>query len=243
MSFRERVNALTDRLAHSRWSPLRTIVGFRTEEPLVALTFDDGPDPDYTAPLLGVLEHFDAEATFFMVGRSAERHPEIVRRVADGGHAIGNHTHTHPSLPSLDSRRRRAEIRRCADALAPFATRLFRPPKGHQTVGSRVDVLRCGHEVVGWGVDAEDWEPHSPGSIAARVEEGIAPGAIVLLHDGLQDPSGPAAADRSRVVEAVERVLEACSSRYEFVSIPSLMERAEPIREGWFRTSDRGSPG
>lgn len=235
MKIKSRLETLGQRLCRSRWSPLRTVVGFRTEEPLLALTFDDGPDPEYTPTLLDILERHGAQATFFMVGHEAEQHPDIVREVAERGHAIGNHTYTHPSLPAMSGRRRRSEIRRCAEALSPYATRMLRPPQGHQSVASRLDALRCRHEVVGWSVDADDWNPHEAEWIAARLLDRISPGAIVLLHDGLQEPSTAGAADRSAVLEAVEMVLDTCSHRYECLPLPSLLERARPIREGWFR--------
>lgn len=235
MSLRAPLQSLADRLLHSRWSPLRTVVGFRTEAPLVALTFDDGPDPEHTPPLLDVLDRYGARATFFMVGEAARDHPELVREVADRGHAIGNHTFTHPSFAAVDGSRRRAEIRRCDDALSPFGADLFRPPHGHQSPSSRLDVLRCGHEVVAWSADVDDWNPHEAGWFAARLRERAGPGRIVLLHDGLWDPSGPAAADRTPVVRGVEMFLEETADRYRFETLPVLMETASPIREGWFR--------
>lgn len=235
MEIERRIREAGCRLASSRWSPLRTVVGFRTEEPVLALTFDDGPDPQYTPTLLDILDRHGARSTFFMVGRAAERHPDLVREVAERGHAIGNHSHTHPSFPAVDGRRRRAELRRCSEALDPYGVKLFRPPHGHQMPAGRIDVLRCGHDVVTWCADVDDWNAHEPAWFAERLERRARPGAIVLLHDAVWDPSAPEVADRSALIEGVARFLDRSSDRYEFVTVPRLMEEAEVIREGWFR--------
>lgn len=221
-------------LRRSRWNPLGTLVRVKTSEPLVALTFDDGPDPVHTPELLDVLDRHGARATFFMVGTAAGRHPDLVAEVASRGHCVANHTHTHPSLPTLPARERRAEIRRCADALAPHGSRLFRPPKGHQTLGSRLDTLWCRHRPVAWSASADDWKAHDPGWLASRVTEQLGPGEIVLLHDGLWDPENREDADRGPVVEAVDSVLGRCDGRFDFVTLPELVERGTPVRQSWF---------
>jgi len=104
------------------------ITHVETQEEVAALTFDDGPHPEYTPRLLEILERLQARATFFMVGEAAQRHREIVRRVADAGHAIGNHSWDHPSFPQITGRERREQIRPCERAIAPYGERIFRPP-------------------------------------------------------------------------------------------------------------------
>lgn len=235
MRLRRLMGAARDRFVRSRWNPLGTVVAVRTQEPVVALTFDDGPDPDFTPLLLDVLEAHGARATFFMIGERAEGDPALVAEVAGRGHAVGNHTHTHPSLPALKARRRREEIRRCSRALGSHERRLFRPPKGHQSLGSRLDALRCGYRVVGWSGEAEDWIAHDPGWIARRLRDRLAPGRILLLHDGLWDPVDEAAADRGPTVEAVRLLLEAVSERYRFVTLPELLRAGREVRSAWFR--------
>lgn len=235
MDWRELLRRAGTRAVGSRWSPLRTVVSVRTSEPLVALTFDDGPDPDSTPAFLDVLDAYGARATFFMIGANARRHPGLVAEVAARGHCVANHTDTHTPLPSLSGPRRRAEIRRCEEALSPHGARLFRPPKGRQSVGSRIDALLCGHDVVTWCVDADDWNPHEPAWMASRLLERIGPGRIVLLHDALWDPAGPEAADREPVVRALEMVFQRCPEDYRFVTLPALLERGRAVREPWFR--------
>jgi peptidoglycan/xylan/chitin deacetylase (PgdA/CDA1 family) len=83
------------------------------------MTFDDGPDPEYTPRLLDILKKYQVHATFFiMVGEAAHNHPKLVRQVAQAGHAVGNHSWDHPSFPLISGRERRAQIRACAEAIA-----------------------------------------------------------------------------------------------------------------------------
>src|SRR5262245_9978868 len=106
------------RLAGKLVKPLfGSLVSVDTQEPVAALTFDDGPDPVFTPRLLNVLERYHAHATFFMVGEIAERYPEIVRQVANDGHTIANHSWDHPSFPLIRAFERRMQLRRCSSVL------------------------------------------------------------------------------------------------------------------------------
>ncbi len=156
---------------------------------MVALTFDDGPDPVSTPRLLNVLAAHRARATFFMIGVRAAQHPELVKRVATEGHAIGNHSWDHPSFPLISSRERRAQIRACARAMAPYGRLLFRPPYGDQDLASWLDARRMGYRVVAWKVAAGDWVDRDGPSIADDVTTDLRRGSVVLFHDGLFDAS------------------------------------------------------
>jgi peptidoglycan/xylan/chitin deacetylase (PgdA/CDA1 family) len=141
----------------------------RTWDPVAALTFDDGPDPQRTPRILDILERYRARATFFMVGEAVQWYPELVRQVAQTGHAIGNHFWDHPSFPLITGRERRAQLRACAKAIAPYGQRVFRPPYGHQSVASRLDALWLGYQVVTWNVLAYDWLDHDADWMANRL--------------------------------------------------------------------------
>ena len=125
-----------------------TITRVSTSKPVAALTFDDGPDPVFTPRLLAVLHKHQAKATFFMVGKAAERHPDIVKEVAVAGHAIGNHSWDHPSFPLISRRERWAQVRACEKAIAPYGQRLFRPPYGDQNLLSRLEASWLGYQVI-----------------------------------------------------------------------------------------------
>src|SRR3954467_9996653 len=113
------------------WStlPLGRLIRVATREPAIAPTCDDGPDPQETPRVLDVLERHGARGTFFQVGKSVERYPEIVARTAAAGHALANHSWDPPSFRQIRGSYRRAQIRWCGEALAPHGgTRVFRPP-------------------------------------------------------------------------------------------------------------------
>lgn len=203
-------------------------------EPAAALTFDDGPDPAFTPGLLDLLDRHGARATFFMIGRNAERHPGLVREVARRGHAIGNHTYDHRDMPSLGRRERRAQLRKCSWALGEFESPLFRPPKGLQSPGSYAAARLLGYEVVGWSAEVEDWRSPESGWLEARLEERIYPGCIMDLHDSLWEPTVPEARDRGPLFEALDRVLGRLSPTYRFLSLPDLLRLGEPVRIPWF---------
>ncbi len=123
----------------------------------VALTFDDGPHPEHTPRLLDILERHQVRATFFPVGEFAQKYPELIRRAAEAGHAIGNHSWSHAAFPFITSREQREQIRAAAQAVAPYGQRIFRPPYGYQNVRSRLNAMWLGYQVVTWSVHAEDW--------------------------------------------------------------------------------------
>ncbi len=216
-----------------------TITHVATRQPLAALTFDDGPDPEATPRLLDVLGAHGARATFFVVGEAAARHLAIVERVAREGHALANHSWDHPSFPLLSSAERRRQIERCAAALAPRGERLFRPPWGHQSLGSRWDAARAGHAVVAWSAMAEDWLDDPAEVLAARVRPRLAAGAIVLLHDALYRTLAERYRDRAPMLGAVEILLGEFAGRLRFVTVPELLRAGRPRKWHWYKPADR----
>jgi peptidoglycan/xylan/chitin deacetylase (PgdA/CDA1 family) len=210
-------------------SALGAVTRVVTEQRVAALTFDDGPHPEFTPRLLAILRRHEVRATFFMVGKAAARYPETVRRVAADGHTIGNHSWDHPSFPLISGRERRAQLRACATALAPYGHRLFRPPYGHLDLASRLDTIRCRHEVVGWSFGGEDWLDRDAAWMADRVVEVIRPGSIVVLHDALYHVLEEQYADRTPLLDAVDRFLGRLGTAFRFVSLPELL-RAGTVR-------------
>jgi len=217
---------------------LGTIISVATREPVVALTFDDGPHPDFTPRLLDILERHGARATFFMVGDSAQRFPEVVKLAAASGNALGVHSWDHPSFPLISSRERRAQIRSAARVLAPYASPLFRPPYGHQTLASSFDAWWLGYHVITWNATISDWEPHSADWFTERLSAQLHPGSIILLHDALYHTVEAGLADRGAVLEAVERVLDRWTGQYRFVTVPKLLQLGQPQRSDWTRQGD-----
>lgn len=218
---------------------LGTVVRVDTTESVIALTFDDGPHPEYTPQLLRILDRHGARATFFMVGQLAAKYPSIVKEVVQHGHAVGNHSWDHSSFPLLDGSQRRQQIRRCASVLVNGGQRLFRPPFGHQSMASRIDAWFMGYDVIAWNILADDWLDHGSEEIFDKLSKRIKPGSIILLHDSLFTAESEAHLGRAPTLEAVDRLLEECAD-YEFVTISELMNRGRPVRQLWERQGDSG---
>jgi peptidoglycan/xylan/chitin deacetylase (PgdA/CDA1 family) len=215
---------------------LGTITSVETSEKLVALTFDDGPHPEFTPLLLETLERHNARGTFFMVGEAAQKHPDLVRRVAQGGHAIGNHTWDHVSLPSISGSERRKQIRACGRALAPFDAKLFRPPYGHQNLASRLDALLLGYKVVTWNMVAWDWEDKDADQIVSKLEKALAAGNVVCLHDSIYrdwPEDGAAHYDRMPMIRAVDKLLDRVGNAFRFATVPELLRSGRPVLRYW----------
>jgi peptidoglycan/xylan/chitin deacetylase (PgdA/CDA1 family) len=153
------------------------------------LTFDDGPHPEHTPRLLDVLARLGVRATFFVVGCRAERHPDLVRRIAEEGHELGNHSFSHAAPGSTAAGQLIAEVRKTSALLAELTGRapaLFRPPHGKVTAGEFWRLWWMGQTVVLWNMDPKDFACQSPEELHARLHEtSLRGGEIVLLHDNL----------------------------------------------------------
>jgi peptidoglycan/xylan/chitin deacetylase (PgdA/CDA1 family) len=180
--------------------------------PKIALTYDDGPDTRWTRPLLEILKRHNVVATFFMVGRYVRQRQDVAKAVVDAGHAIGNHTFSHPPLTQLPNSQIDDELEQCERALTEVVgvhPTLFRPP--FRDVNDRVrDIAsRRGLKTVEWDADGQDWIlPKTPEEIDRMIASKIHADSIILLHDGFHQDSG---ADRSASVDATELLI----SRYK----------------------------
>jgi peptidoglycan-N-acetylglucosamine deacetylase len=154
----------------------------------VALTFDDGPDPVFTPRILDILDEFGAHATFFIIGKRAAQHPEIIRSIASAGHELGNHTYGHRPLWLLPPRQTRAQIDRATQVLTTILgrpPRFFRPPWGRLNWAAARHSMRVQQPPVLWSLRPEGWLPLArPETIARHVAQRLHPGAIIDLHDG-----------------------------------------------------------
>lgn len=194
----------------------------------IALTFDDGPNDPHTGTLLDVLSRHGVRATFFLIGRYVEQRPDIVRSIAERGHAIGNHTFTHPLLTFESGQRVRDEVVRCRQAVTDAVgthSNLFRPPWGGRRPGVFPLVRQLGLIPVMWNVMGYDWKAPSAEYIEKKVIRGIRGGDVVLLHDGGHRAFGT---DRSATVKATDALISRYKNEgYEFVSIPEMMRQED----------------
>jgi peptidoglycan-N-acetylglucosamine deacetylase len=228
--------------AHVAWlQVMGTITQVWTRDPIAALTFDDGPHPVWTPRLLDILHAYDARASFFMIGKTAQRYRTIVQRVAAEKHAIGNHSWDHPSFPLITGSERREQIRACGRAIAPYGCGLFRPPYGHQTFSSRMDALWLRQRVVTWSVAARDWLDDGPKAIVERVLSQVRPGSVILFHDALADAINDRCFDREPTLQAVSILLERLAHKLTLVTLPELLRHGKPLVENWVIRSDRAS--
>jgi peptidoglycan/xylan/chitin deacetylase (PgdA/CDA1 family) len=152
----------------------------------IALTFDDGPSTRYTAEILDILREYDVKATFFVIGKNVEAHPDLLRRTVAEGHEIGNHTYSHPHLKTIDEARLSEEVARSATLLREVAgirTSLFRPPEGIITPAVAAAAEKGGYRTVLWSIDTLDWALNPAPKIVQTIKREASDGDIVLFHD------------------------------------------------------------
>ena len=185
----------------------------------VALTFDDGPDPEWTPKILDILKAAKVKAAFFLVGVNAERYPNLVRRIVDEGHEIGNHTYYHPNLALCWPEHVRLELNATQlliQTLTGRGTTLFRPPYAADTQPARLaDLMPLqiaqdqNYLVVLENIDPQDWAKPGADVILQRIKQQRHDGNIILLHD--------AGGDRSQTVEALPRIIEYLQARNDTI--------------------------
>lgn len=204
-----------------RWFQWRTLVhGPATKT--VALTFDDGPDKQYTSRLLDVLKAFDIRATFFVIADKAAERPDIIRRMIADGHQIEVHGLTHAMVPVLGPRRSIEQVRSASALLRErygVRTTLYRPTWGLCNIVSLIYVLRGSHRLVTWSVMVGDWRVTNPAVLLARIMKRLHPGAVIVLHDS-DETWGSEKGAPLRVIELLPRLAESVrQAGYRFVTM------------------------
>ncbi|HLQ65723.1 MAG TPA: glycosyltransferase [Candidatus Limnocylindrales bacterium] len=194
---------------------------------VVALTFDDGPNEPYTSQILGILSREHVRATFFLIGQRVRQDPAVAARIVRDGNAVGNHSDTHPFALALEPVARiRAEIAGAEIAIhdaTGIYPRLFRPPQGLRSPWLMQVAESDSLVTVTWDDSAVDWRRLTERQLVDRVVAGAHPGAIILLHDGLDLTE----ADRSTVVAGLPVILRRLRSEgYRFVTVPELLHES-----------------
>ncbi len=187
-------------------------------EPYVAMTFDDGPHPVQTPRLLNILAERNIKATFYVVGSNVRSHPEILRRMINEGHEIGNHTRTHAYLNKLPDSQVRAELSSCHSSILAatgIPPKTMRPPYGAITSRQKSWIYgEFKYPSILWSVDPRDWQRPGSGVVADRIVSGTTNGAIILAHD-IHKPT----------IDAMERALDRLLAKgFRFVTVTQLLE-------------------
>lgn len=227
--------------ASAKWA-LGSVAGVETDDRVIGLTFDDGPDPAHTPAILDALDEHGGKATFFMLAERAEAHPDLARRVIAEGHEVALHGARHDILPRLGVRAMvdciRGGKQRLQRVLGARVT-LFRPPYGAQNLRSYAVTRLSGMRAVVWTAWAHDWEDIVREEVVEHALKRASPGRILLLHDSFTPhPDRPEAPpprfDRPRAVMEILARLDAAALKP--VSVGELLRRGKTDRTVWFET-------
>lgn len=219
----ERVRYPVSNIVLQQRYPETVVLSGPANENKVALTFDDGPDPRFTPQILDILKEYNVKATFFLMGARAEKYPDLVKRIQDEGHIIGNHTFFHPNLvKQADVQTLEREVTNTENKLAQlvgYRTKLFRAPYGF-LYNELVEKLRdMNYSVVAWSVDSLDWRESPPEQIAYNVLSNIQPGAIILMHDGAAWDE-----DRTNTIKSLRQIIPNLKEQgFQFETVPKLL--------------------
>lgn len=183
------------------------------EKKKVALTFDDGPHPQYTIEMLEGLKKRNVKATFFLLGQEVEKYPEIVKRLHEEGHLIGNHSYKHEQLSKLTLEQACAQVSRTNDLIYDITGEYpsyVRPP-----FGDWHDKLDCEANMVEvlWDVDTRDWSSQNHAAIVNKVLKNVQENDIILMHDGYE----------TSVTAAMEIIDTLTKQGYEFVTVDEVL--------------------
>lgn len=196
----------------------------------IVLTFDDGPDPQYTENILDILNQYQVKASFFMIGNKAIDNQDIVKKVHLEGHEIGNHTFSHPNTNEMSEEQLKLELngaQRVIQGITGHTTSLYRSPYGDEEAKympshfqKLENVTEMGYVTVNYDIDSKDWKLRDSEAIVDNVLNQASSGAIILLHDG--------GGDRQATLEALPEIIEQLQNQgYTFVTAGELMDQSK----------------
>ncbi len=187
----------------------------------VALTFDDGPDSLYTPQILDVLKEYKVKATFFLIGKRADLFPDVVKRMVNEGHIVGNHTWSHPNIVKLDNGAMLKEIRDAEEALSKltgYRTALFRSPYGSIDEKRIKEIGKLNYKIIAWNVDSLDWKSLTAEQVKYNILENVKEGSVILQHS-----SGSKEENLTGSVAALRDIIVTLKKEgYQFVTIPEM---------------------
>jgi peptidoglycan/xylan/chitin deacetylase (PgdA/CDA1 family) len=193
------------------------------KEAKVALSFDDGPDNNYTVKILDILKKHKVPATFFVIGSRCELYPDVVERMVKEGHLLGNHTWSHPNIIKLSNKEALKEVTKTDKIIkkyAKYSPILFRSPYGSLD-REKVEFFRDkGYKIISWNIDSLDWKGLSAAEVKTNVLENLQQGSIILQHS-----AGGPGEDLSGTVEALDDIIRVLKKDgYKFVTVDQLLD-------------------
>lgn len=190
-----------------------------TPEKVVAFTYDDGPNPPYTNQLLNVLKRHQVKATFFVIGKEVEKHPEIIKQISAQGHEIGNHSYSHQRMVFKNPSFIRTEVEKTDQLLRQLGVTQeihFRAPYGRKLIVLPYILSQMKKKNILWNISPNDYKASSPQEIENLILQKIVPGSIIVLHDG--------GGDRKHTVAATDRLIEQLQQKgYTFKTVSELL--------------------
>ncbi|WNR46597.1 polysaccharide deacetylase family protein [Paenibacillus roseipurpureus] len=193
-----------------------------SQEKKVALTFDDGPDTRFTPKVLDALKANGVKATFFVLGSMAYTHPDIIKRIVNEGHVIGNHSYSHENLPKLSADKFQNQIvstESILQGMIGYAPKLIRPPYGAINEEQVRWIADHHYLIVNWNVDSLDWKSLKAEQVLHNIMQQTKPGSIILQHSGGADSQ-----DLSGTVQAISPLISKLKAAgYTFVTVPELL--------------------
>ncbi len=197
-----------------------------TQEKVVALTYDDGPNPPYTKQLSDIFDRHQIKATFFVVGKMLEKHPETAQLLLSKGHELGNHSYSHKHMLFKSPSFIRSELEKTDQLLRQLGVKQdihFRAPYGRKLVVLPYFLAKMHKKNILWNIAPEDYDAISSEAIENYVLERVIPGSIVCMHDG--------GGDRSRTVAATEMLIKKLQGKgYTFTTVSELIAKGRKQR-------------
>jgi polysaccharide deacetylase family sporulation protein PdaB len=188
----------------------------------IALTFDDAPDLVYTPQVLDILKQYNVKATFFVIGKIAEKYPEVIKRIVQEGHLIGNHSYSHANLTKLSPEEVEKDLNLAEQViynLTSFRTALFRSPYGALSDQTIKVLDQKKYKIIAWSVDSLDWKGLNAEQVEANIFSNVTKGSIILQHS-----AGGPGEDLSGTVKALPKIIEELRRQgYQFVTVDKLL--------------------
>jgi len=199
-----------------------------TQEKVVYLTFHDGPSEN-TLKILDILKNKNVKASFFLIGENVERFPNIVKRIVEGGHVVGNHTYTHRHLEELSNQEILNEILRTENVILKYAgikPKFFAAPYLHTYTEALQRIYTIsegdGYININWSVDPEDWRNVGADYIIENIVKKTDKGSILLLHDGIEDDD--LSKKKEQTVIALPEIIDRLRKKgFKFLDLDSLL--------------------